>query len=76
MADLKDFVGKRILVKKGGSEDLFETEIAEVSPSGKFMRVGDSEETAWIEAEDYDVVEELAPVELSEENKAEMEGEE
>lgn len=56
MADLKDFIGKRILVKQADSEDLFETEIAEVSPSGKFMRVGGGN---WIGAEDYEVVEEL-----------------
>ena len=73
MADLKDFVGKRILVKKEDSKELFETEIAEVSPSGKFMRVGGPEETAWIEAEDYDVVEELAPIELGEEKPTEEE---
>ena len=56
MADLKDFVGKRILVKKPGSEDVFETEIAEVSPSGKYIRVGGGN---WVSAEQYDIVEEL-----------------
>ena len=40
MADLKDFVGKRILVKKADSGDIFEAQPAEMSPSGKFMRVG------------------------------------
>jgi len=68
MADLKDFVGKRILVKKVDSGDLFEAEIAEVSPSGNFMRVGVD---TWIGAEHYDVVEELAPVEPTEEKPTE-----
>jgi len=68
MADLKDFVGKRILVKKADSEDVFETEIAEVSPSGEYMRVGGGN---WVGAKEYSVVEELAPVEPSEEKPTE-----
>ena len=39
MADLKDLVGKRILVKKVDGGDLLEAEITEVSPSGQYMRV-------------------------------------
>ncbi len=66
MADLKDFVGKRILVEKSDSGDVFETEIAEVSPSGEYMRVGGGN---WVRAAQYSVVEELAPIELSDEEK-------
>jgi len=57
MADLKDFVGKRILVKKEDSEDVFETTIDEVSPSGEYMREGES----WTEAKEWNFVEELPP---------------
>jgi len=73
MADLKDLVGKRILVKKVDGGDLLEAEITEVSPSGQYMRVGSGSETAWIGAEHYDVVEELAPLEPREEKPTEEE---
>jgi len=68
MADLKDLVGKRVLVKQTGpeghiEEGIFETEIKEVSPSGNYVRVGGGN---WAEAQDYEVVEELAPVEPEE----------
>ena len=73
MADLKDFVGKRILVKRAGpeghiEEGILETEINEVSPSGKYVRVGGGN---WVEAEDYEVVEELTPTEPTEEKLTE-----
>jgi len=75
MADLKDFVGKRILIKQTGpeghiEEGIFETEIKEVSPSGKYVRVGGGN---WAEAENYEVVEELLPIKPGEETPTEEE---
>ena len=69
MADLKDFVGKRILVKKVDGDDVFETEITEVSPSGEYMKVADG----WIGAKQWEFAEELAPIEPSEEKPTEEE---
>lgn len=56
---------KRILLKKNGSDELFEAIIAEISPSGKYMRVEGcfpelpGTHGRWVSAETYSVAEEI-----------------
>jgi len=69
MADLKDFVGKRILVRDTLSEEagVFEAKLEEVSPSGQYIKLGKT----WADAGEFKIVEELTPVEPSEEKPTE-----
>jgi hypothetical protein len=61
MADLKDLVGKRILIKESGEgKKVYEAEIEEVSPSGRYMKLAGG--GTWNEAKNYEVVEELPPI--------------
>lgn len=57
--------GIRVLLKKNGSDELFEAFIAEISPSGKYMRLEacfpelPGTHGRWVSAETYSVVEEI-----------------
>jgi len=71
MADLKDLVGKRILLRDTLSEEtsVFEAKLEEVSPSGQYIKLGKT----WADAGEFQIIEELAPEESAEEKPTEEE---
>lgn len=60
--DVKDYLGKRLLIRQGYSPIVNEVTIIEISPSGKWLKFRFSNRETWEDGSDIEILEVLGPV--------------